>query len=267
MLNITPCKNNVGAYIDCDIKMASAEEINQIKQALDNFGVVFFRNQNLDSKSYITFAKNFGTCVDYPMLKGLDGFPEITVVEKKPGEQIMFGEGWHTDSTYTKQPPRYTMLYSIKVPPRGQGNTRFASQYLSYETLPEKMKNKISNLKALFSADGPISKTRNNRTAERGTGLDPKSLSAEHPIVRINPNNKKKSIYLSPGHVIKILDVNDSESKELLGYLFEHQVKNDFTYSFEWDKDCLALWNNHAVLHNPTNDFNGHRVMHRITIQ
>ena len=77
MLNITPCKNNVGAYIDCDIKMASAEEINQIKQALDNFGVVFFRNQNLDSKSYISFAKNFGTCADYPMLKGLEGFPEI----------------------------------------------------------------------------------------------------------------------------------------------------------------------------------------------
>ena len=61
----------------------------------------------------------------------------ITVVEKKPNEKIMFGEGWHTDSTYTPQPPKFTMLYSIKTPEKGKGNTRFASQYLSYESLDQ----------------------------------------------------------------------------------------------------------------------------------
>jgi taurine dioxygenase len=264
---IKPCKNNVGAFADIDLNKINETAIEQIKTAINNYGVIFFRNQNLTSTNYIKFAKYFGECADYPMLKGLDGYPEITVVEKKPQEEIMFGEGWHTDSTYTIQPPRFTMLYSIKTPKRGRGNTRFASQYLSYENLPLEYKTKIANLKSIFSADGPISKTRNNRTAEKGTGVDPKTLSAEHKIVITNGENKKKSIYLSPGHVTNIIGLNEEESTELLNYLFNHQIKPEFIYSFEWEPNCIAIWSNHAILHNPVNDFNEHRIMHRITVQ
>ena len=138
---------------------------------------------------------------------------------------------------------------------------------MSYENLDEEYKNKIKDLKAEFSADGPISKTRNNRTAEKGTGIDPKSLKAEHNIVRLNKINGKKSLYLSPGHVTKIIGVNLKESSEILDYLFKHQIKSEFIYSFEWEPNCMAIWNNHAVLHNPVNDFDEHRVMYRITIQ
>lgn len=266
-IKIEPCKNNVGAFIEFDLNFCNNSIFIEIEKAINKYGVLFFRNQNLSSKEYIKFARNFGICADYPMLKGLDGFKEITVVEKKPGEKIMFGEGWHTDSTYTPHPPKFTMLYSIKTPKKGKGNTRFASQYLSYETLDLNYKKKIKNLKAIFSANGPISKTRNARTAEKGTGIDPKSLRAEHRIVCINKKNKKKSLYLSPGHVIGIVGFSKNESKNLLKYLFNHQVKNKFIYSFEWEPNCIAMWNNHAVLHNPVNDFDEHRVMHRITIQ
>jgi len=266
-INITPNKNDVGAVIDTNLINANHDVIEEIKDALAEYGVVFFRNQNLNSDAYVKFAKNFGECADYPMLKGLDDHPEITVVEKKPNEEIMFGEGWHTDSTYTKEPPRFTMLYSIKTPEKGKGNTMFASQYKSYETLDEETKKKIENLKALFSADGPISKTRKNRVDEKGTGIDPKSLNAIHPIVRKNERNNKKSLYLSPGHVIKICDLDENESKTLMKQLINHQVKDEFVYGFEWEPNCLALWSNYSVLHNPTNDFNAHRVMHRITVQ
>ena len=266
-IKVIPNKNNVGALIETELSKFNDKMINEIKDLLADYGVVFFRNQNLDSKTYIQFAKEFGELADYPMLKGLEGYPEVTVVEKKPDEQIMFGEGWHTDSTYTKEPPRFTMLYSIKTPEKGKGNTMFASQYRSYETLDDQIKKRINGLKAVFSADGPISKTRQNRVSEKGTGIDPKSLSAIHSIVKENERNKKKSLYLSPGHVIKICDLEESESKKLMKELFDHQTKDEFIYGFEWEPNCLALWSNYSVLHNPTNDFNEHRVMHRITIQ
>jgi len=144
----------------------------------------------------------------------------------------------------------------------------FASQYESYQKLPGELKEKIQSLKAVFSADGPISKTRNNRVAEKGTGIDPKSMSAIHSIIKTNANNKKKSLYLSPGHVTEIVGMDKGESKKLLNYLFEHQSKPEFVYGFEWEPHCLAIWSNHVMLHNPVNDFTGvHRVMHRITIQ
>ena len=89
------------------------------------------------------------------------------------------------------------MLYSVKTPEKGKGNTLFASQYRSYETLDDSMKEKLKNLKAVFSADGPISKTRNNRVKEKGTGIDPKSLSAIHNIVKENERNKKISLFVT----------------------------------------------------------------------
>ena len=134
-IKVTPNKNNVGAIIEAELSKFNDEIIEEIKDALAEYGVVFFRNQNLDSETYIKFAKQFGPLAEYPMLKGLEGHPEITVVEKKPDEQIMFGEGWHTDSTYTKEPPRFTMLYSIKTPEKGKGNTICLSTLFSSSTL------------------------------------------------------------------------------------------------------------------------------------
>ena len=141
-MNIKSCKNNVGAFIEIDLNFANESDINKIKKAVNEYGVIFFRNQYLTSENFVKFSKNFGKSADYPMLKGLENFPEITVVEKKLNEKVMFGEGWHTDSTYTLNPPNYTMLYSIKTPEKGKGNTRFASQYLSYESLNEELKKK-----------------------------------------------------------------------------------------------------------------------------
>ena len=84
---------------------------------------------------------------------------------------------------------------------------------------------------------------------------------------QLKKSNGKKSIYLSPGHVTKLVGLNENESSKLLKFLFEHQIKDEFIYSFAWEPNCLAIWDNYAILHNPVNDFNGHRVMHRITIQ
>ena len=54
-IKVDPCKNNVGAFIDIKIETANAKSIEEIKIALDEYGVVFFRNQNLNSASYISF--------------------------------------------------------------------------------------------------------------------------------------------------------------------------------------------------------------------
>ena len=44
--------------VQIDIKTLSKEELDSLKKALEEFGVLFFRNQDLDPKSYIKFAKN-----------------------------------------------------------------------------------------------------------------------------------------------------------------------------------------------------------------
>jgi len=165
---IRPCKKNIGAKIICNLKLVNKKQIKLIKNSLNKYGMVFFRNQNLDSRSYILFAKKLGHVADYPMLRGLSSkFPEITVVERKVSDRgPSFGEQFHTDSSYTKKPPKFTMLLAKLVPPRGFGNTEFASQYLAYKNLPKIYKKKFENLKAVFSSSGPISITRLEREKE-----------------------------------------------------------------------------------------------------
>ena len=264
MLKIIPKKNNTAAEIFCDIKKLKSKELKKIKTVLNNFGMIYFRKQNISSKNYLNFAKKFGKLADYPRLKGLSSkYSKITVVQRKKTDRgPSFGEQFHTDSIYTKKPPKFTMLLSKIVPRKGVANTEFSSQYLAYENLPKSIKKKIKYLTAFYSSEGPISVTRLEREKEKGKKI--KELISKHKILR--KIEKKYSIYCSPGHFLKFKFSKKIDSQKLKSFLFKHQIKKKFQYSLEWEKNQLAIWDNRSMLHQAT-PFKGNRVMHRITIQ
>ena len=262
MLKIIPNKNNIGAEIDTNLKKLSKENFKSITDALNKYGMIFFRRQNLSSKLYIKFAKNFGKLADYPRLKGLNKkYPQITVVQRKESDKgPSFGEQFHTDSIYTKKPPRFTMLLSKLVPKKGKANTEFCSQYYAFKDLTKSMKRKLLSLKGVYSSEGPISVTTKERVKEKGKKI--KELKSTHKIIRKISSNY--AIYSSPGHLVgfqpKIKNSIDLKKK-----LFKHQIKKKFQHSLEWEKNQLAIWDNRSMLHQAT-PFKGNRIMHRITI-
>ena len=174
-ISITNSKNNVGAYInDIDLKNLDQSKAEEIKKALNQFGVIFIKEQNLNPESYQNFAKSIGQPVVYPRLKGLDEkFPFINVIERKPDDKnLSFGSSWlHQDTSYLADDrPRYTMLMGIEIP-NGQGNTIFSSGFNAYEKLPTEIKDKIKDATGIFSSAGPISVTRLEREKEMGIKL------------------------------------------------------------------------------------------------
>ena len=96
--------------------------------------VVFFRDQTLDPAQFMAFARRMGKPVEYPFVKGIDGFPEVIEVKKLEHEQHNFGGIWHSDTAYLDEPPMGSMLLAREMPPYG-GDTLFANQYLAYEAL------------------------------------------------------------------------------------------------------------------------------------
>ena len=267
-ISITPGKNNVGAYINnVNLKNFTPNQFEKIKNTLNKFGVVFIKKQNLDSASYQGFAKSIGQPVIYPRLKGLDEkYPFINVIERKSEDKnLSFGSSWlHQDTSYlASDRPRYTMLMGIEIP-SGQGNTIFSSGFNAYEKLPDEIKNKIENATGIFSSAGPIAVTRLEREKEMGIKSS-KSLEAEHSIVK--SVNGKKTLYISPGHLIKIKNVKEDEADYLMNYLVEHVNKKEFIFSYEWSKGDICLWDNLSILHMASEIKNCRRVMHRITIK
>ena len=263
---ITPGTNNVGAYINSvNLKNLNQNQISKIKDILSRFGVIFIKKQNLDPESYQDFAKSIGTPVVYPRLKGLDKkFPFINVIERKPDDKnLSFGSSWlHQDTSYlSNDRPRYTMLMGKEIP-IGQGNTIFSSGFNAYEKLPTDIKNKIKDATGIFSSAGPIAVTRLEREKEMGIKSSD-SMEAEHPIVKTV--NGKKTLYISPGHLIKIQNVNEQDADYLKDYLIEHVNKQEFIFSYEWSKGDICLWDNLSILHMASEIKNCKRVMHRIT--
>ena len=264
-ISITPGKNNVGAYInDVNLNSLNKNITAQIKSILDNYGVVFIKEQNLNSNAYQNFAKCIGELVEYPRLKGLENFPYINVLERKPSDKsLAFGGSWlHQDTSYLKKDrPRYTMLMGIEIP-EGQGNTIFSSGFNAYNKLPDEVKQKIKNAIGVFSSAGPISKTRIE--LEKRAGIQSaKVLEAEHPIVQ--EVNGQKTLYVSPGHLMKIKNIDDGE--KIKNFLIEHVNKEEFIFSYKWSKGDLVLWDNLSVMHKASEIKNCSRIMHRITIK
>lgn len=244
-----------------------ADMVAALRHAFLDHLVIFFRDQTLEPAQFLAFARAFGTPVEYPFVKGIDGFPEIIRVAKLEHERVNFGGVWHSDTSYLDQPPMASMLHAIEVPPQG-GDTLFANQYLAYESLSAGMRRLLDPLVAInSSAKADVSRTREDRMKDSPNAPARKQYVAEHPVVRTHPETGRKALYVNIAHTLRFKDMSEEESAPILSFLHQHQIRPEFTCRFAWQKGSLALWDNRAAQHYPINDYHGYRrIMHRITL-
>src|SRR5436309_15567742 len=268
-LDIRPLSGETGAEIlGVDLAHEVSEEtIAAIRAAWLEHLVVFFRDKQLEPGQLLGVARRFGEPVEYPFVKGLDGFPQITPVIKLEHEKVNFGGLWHSDTAYLEKPPMATMLIARETPPRG-GDTLFANMYRAYETLSDGLRRVLDGLTAVnSSARADVTKTREDRIKHSGRTEANKEFNAEHPVVRTHPETGRKALYVNGGHTVRFKDITEEESAPLLRFLFAHQTRPEFTCRFQWRVGSLAFWDNRCAQHNPINDYHGfRRVMHRVTL-
>jgi len=269
MITVSPIAGALGAEVGgVDLsRPLSPDNIGTIRQALLDHLVIFFRDQGLTSENFLTFARAFGTPVEYPLIKGIEGYPTITEIVKHENERVNFGGIWHADTTYLDTPPMGTLLYALEVPPFG-GDTLFANQYLAYETLSAPLREFLDGLTAVnSSAKADVSKTREDMIRNAGDDAPAGEYLSEHPVVRTHPETGRRGLFVNVAHTSHFVGMTENESAPILAFLFEHQVRPEFTCRFCWRPGSLAFWDNRATQHNPINDYHGfRRVMRRITL-
>jgi len=255
-----------GVYLQ-DTSDKNFEVINSL---LLEHKVIFFRNQNISPEEQLKLASRFGPIEQHAYVKGLDDYPEIVRIIKKPNEKNQWGENWHSDVSYNVKPTKAVILKSIKIPPVG-GDTMFANMELAWETLDEKIKDKIKDKKALHSSLGSEFFVDNYKGME-GNG-NHEEYSNVHPIVRTHPEIGKKILFVNWTYTKNIVGMDKKESDEILNKIFKHQARLDLTCRFKWTENAVAIWDNRSVQHYAIADFFpgrglGHeRVMDRIAIQ
>ena len=94
--------------------------------------------------------------------------------------------------------------------------------------------------------------------------LDP----VAHPLVRRHPVTNKPSLFLSPHTMVKIIDYDFNEGRELLTFLIEHSIQSKYVYKHIWDDNDIVMWDNRCTMHSvePFNNNTIKRIMHRVTL-
>ncbi|MGZ4707133.1 MAG: TauD/TfdA dioxygenase family protein [Acidimicrobiales bacterium] len=270
-ITVTPLAGSLGAEIggvDLATDLDDAT-VTAIRQVWLDHQVVFFRDQVLDADAFLAFARQIGEPAEYPFVPGIEGYPEIIAVTKLPHESVNFGGIWHSDTAYLDEPPMATLLLAREVPPVG-GDTMFANMYDAYDARSPAMRAMLDPLKAVnSSALADVSKTREDRIRDLGPAEgDARVYEAVHPVVRTHPETGRKALYVNTAHTARFEGMTEEESRPLLQFLFQHQVRPEFTCRFSWRVGSLAMWDNRCAQHNPVNDYHGWtRMMHRITLQ
>ena len=268
--DIRPSSPAVGAEIlGVDLSQPlSAEETGDLRAALNEYGVIFFRDQELTPEQHIAFAERFAPININRFFKSVPNYPQIAEVRKEPAQTTNIGGGWHTDHSYDLAPALGSILLAREVPDQG-GDTMFASMHHAYEALSDGLKRTLEGLRAVhssrhvFGAGSRYGKDTAGRIGNEGLATQ----DAVHPVVLRHPETGRKTLYVNAAFTTHFEGWTENESRPLLNYLYAHAAQPQFHTRFQWRKGSIAFWDNRATWHFAINDYHGERrLMHRITL-
>ena len=247
-----------------------AEAVADIREAFNEHGVIFFRDQRLTPERHIAFAERIGPINVNRFFKSMPGYPQIAEVRKEASQTTNIGGGWHTDHSYDQIPALGSILLAREVPPRG-GDTMFASMGQAYDALSEGLKEALKGLRAVHSSRHVFgAKSLEAKPDRKGRLINPglATQDAVHPVVIRHPETGRPTLYVNATFTLRFEGWTEEESKPLLNFLYQHAARPEFQTRFRWEEGSIAFWDNRATWHYALNDYQGERrLMHRITIE
>lgn len=256
--------STIGAeLLGLDLRGELADEvIEEIRQALFNYKVIFFRDQPLDPDQHVAFAARFGELEIHPFIPSNTGRPELVRFEKS-AETGGYENLWHHDVTWRETPSMGAILHSIEVPPVG-GDTLFCDMYAAYEGLDDEVKRRLEGLTAMhdfvraFGAQVP---------QERKDEMRALYPMAEHPVVVTHAGTGRKYLYVNRVFTSHVVGLDAEESAELLDLLCFQAETVEYQVRFSWSNDWIAFWDNRGAQHYASSDYwPQRRVMERASI-
>ncbi len=258
-----PLSPTIGAeLLGIDLGAALSDEaINEVRRALLEYKVVFFRDQDISRAQHIAFARRFGALEIHP----------ATPADQEDREVLRIAHGaksrgvennWHSDVTWRETPSLGSILRAIELPDVG-GDTLFCDMYAAFEGLSPEMKRFVTGLTAVHD----IARVFAGRLRKSAEDLHAKFPPMEHPVIRTHPETGKPLIYVNTGFTTHIKGLSRKESDWVLEHLYAQAAIPEYQCRFRWAPGSIAFWDNRACQHYAASDyFPAVRVMERVTI-
>ena len=273
-MRITRLTGVMGARIDgVDVRRLDDQGLAGLRAAVCEHEVVVLPGQSLTAHEQVGFSHRLGPAADSPFIEPSAEHPEVIKVlkEARDGNAFNFGGAWHSDFSFQKAPPSFTVLFALDIPEFG-GDTCFSSMTKAYDALSPEQKAGFLSISAVHTARDAYSP----RMQAVHSGLSGMSIVCDesahdvtlHPLVRVHPETGKSILFYNRAYVRDLVGVPDgAEKTRLMEWLHLHTTDARFGYRHRWTRGDLVIWDNRSTQHYALNDYTGfRRELHRTTV-
>lgn len=264
----------LGARVDAgDVRTLSDEALTELRALACEHEVIFLSNQTLNAFEQVEFSHRLGPAADSPFIEPSAEHPEVIKVlkEAKDGNAFNFGGAWHSDFSFQPEPPSFTVLHALDIPPYG-GDTLWSSMTAAFNALNPAQKEQFATLSGVHSARdaySPKMQPIHSGLSSMNIVCDESANEYEvHPLITTHPETGKKVLFYNRAYVRDISGIADEiEKLRLMEWLHLHTTDAKFGYRHKWAAGDLAIWDNRSTQHYALNDYAGfRRELHRTTI-
>lgn len=245
--HVTRLSGHIGAELSgLDLAGGDPRAVRSLHDALLAHQVVLVPGQHLAPGDLLALASSFGEIMRNPTSPKVEGFPDVTELVTFDGRSP---DMWHFDTSYVPEPPMASLLTMVRSPTVG-GDTMWVSGYALLEALSPPMRE--------------LAERVNVRYESRSGGSE--GFVAEHPLVTRHPETSRASLFFDAMYATRVVELRRVESDALLGFLRTHVADPTYACRYHWSEGTLAMWDNRCTMHRVASDYEGERIIHRVTI-
>lgn len=255
-ITISPISPTIGAEIGgIDLRQPLSDRLrSELRLALLDRKVIFFRNQDITTEQHLAFARNFGELEIHPFGTPDPQYPEIFRISHGP-DAPGYENQWHSDVTWRLAPSLGSVLRMKTAPPVG-GDTIFADMGAAYDGLPDEIKEEIDGRVARHDFDifrrGLI---KRGADAEELAEFDAQYPHPHHPIVRTHPETGRRTLFVNASFTREVVGMDPARSDQLLALLYQQAAFPEYQCRFQWESNSIAFWDNRSCQHYAVSDY------------
>ena len=282
-MRVTGSGHALGATIEgLDLARPLTDEaFDLILDALGRYSVIRFPRQELSGRDLANFSSRFGKLETNVASTHYQepGVPEVMVLSNivengRPIGLADAGQGWHTDMSYSRTIAFANVLYGIRIPHRDGkplGATEFSNMQAACEGLPADLRKRLDGMTVLHD----FSKFWEMMRREKGSKRPPLTEAqrkakppVSQPIFLTHPLTGRKVLYANPGYSMRINELPEKESGEVLEFLFAHQLKPEYRHTSHWQAGDVLMWEDIGTIHSAVADYgpDEHRLIKRCQV-